>query len=319
MGSKGSALAEDNTCYNCCCNNGMTVPGVDCTLSCESAGGVKSWSGIYYCGGEVPEVSCTAVNSGAGNDSDVNAINDGLTDACGGACDSSLGAYCNESTGSCEYGSSSSGVCDPACGEGETCTANGCMPSSSSDNTLPGSNSNDTKSSGSPGSASLPNFVGVSSISELILKITKFLIALAIPFAVLMLIWAGFQFATAQGSEEKLRTAKRNLVWTIAGIAVIMASNAIIGYITEILGGGTGEGNALITTIKDTLNQIIGVLFILVTVYFFWGIVEFVRSSGSGDAAKLETGKKHMVWGIIGMAIMASAWGIVAMIQQAFQ
>jgi len=276
---------------NCTCANGK-----DFTTLTQSA--ITEYGNL----GAACEMYCAASGGAKINDEYINS-----TDPCGGCNDP--GFYCNTSTGRCEYdGSQSYDPTDPEASN---------LPNSDYD---PTSSSNSSqKSSSGGGSASLPNFVGVSSISELILKITKFLIALAIPFAVLMLIWAGFQFATAQGSEEKLRTAKRNLVWTIAGIAVIMASNAIIGYITEILGGGTGEGNALITTIKNVLDQIIGLLFILVTVFFFWGIVEFVRASSSGDTGKLEEGKRHMIWGIIGMAVMAGAWGIVRIIQQAFQ
>lgn len=162
---------------------------------------------------------------------------------------------------------------------------------------------------------SLPNFIGVTSISELILKIVRFLMALAIPFAIFMLVWAGFLFATAQGSEEKINTAKRNLIWTVVGIAVILASEVIVDYISEILGaGGAGRGSALMNRIKTVLNGITVLLFVLVTVYFGWGVVKYVRAAG--DEKAIAEGKKHMLWGIIGMAVMAGAWGIVRIIQE---
>lgn len=169
--------------------------------------------------------------------------------------------------------------------------------------------------------ASLPNFLGsgVNSISDLLLKIVDFLMNLVIPFAVLMLVWAGFQFATAQGNPDKIEKAKKNLVWTVVGIAVILASRAIIGYITQVLTGGSGADNALVLKVKSFLNEIISLLFILVTVYFFWGIVELVRASGSGDTKALDEGKKHMIWGIVGMAVMSGAWVIVNMLQSFFR
>jgi len=171
--------------------------------------------------------------------------------------------------------------------------------------------------SGGVGNVVMPNFMGVKSVSDLILKVVKFLITLAIPFAVMMLIWAGFLFATAQGSEDKINKAKRNLIWTIVGIAVILASEAIVDYVTEILGGsGSGQASDLLEKIKDTLNEIIVLLFVLVTVYFAWGVIKYVRAGG--DEKALTEGKRHMIWGIIGMAIMAGAWGIVEMIQLYF-
>jgi hypothetical protein len=144
-------------------------------------------------------------------------------------------------------------------------------------------------------------------------KIAKFLMPLAISFAVLMLIWSGFLFATAQGVEEKIIKARRNFLWTVAGVAVILASQAIIDYISEILGGkSTGQGAVLLDKVKGLLNQVIVLLFILVTIYFGWGILQYVRSAG--DEKAIAQGKKHMIWGIVGMTVMAGAWGIVRII-----
>lgn len=176
---------------------------------------------------------------------------------------------------------------------------------------LPGAGSG-LPGSGGGSNVSLPNFFGVNTVSELILKIVDFLMTLALPFAALMLVWAGFQFATAQGSEEKLRVAKRNLIWTVLGVLVILAAKEIVSYINDLL-GGTGT-SSLMDKINSLLTQIYVLLFLLVTVYFFWGIVQFVRASGTGGK-EMEDGKRHMVWGIIGMAIMAGAWGIVAILQ----
>lgn len=163
------------------------------------------------------------------------------------------------------------------------------------------------------GVVELPNFLGgTKTISGLLAKIAKFVVDLALPFAVLMIIWSGFLFATAQGNEAKITQAKKNFRWTIVGVAVILASEALLGYIEELLGGKKSGFSAFMDKIKGTLNQIIVLLFALVTVYFIWGIVQYVGAGG--DEARLKTGKKHMIWGIIGMSIMASAWGIVNII-----
>lgn len=60
----------------------------------------------------------------------------------------------------------------------------------------------------------------------------------------------------------------------------------------------------------DILNPLIGLLFVLATVLFIWGIIELVIGS-RGDPARLQKGKQVMLWGIVGMTIMVSAWGIV--------
>jgi len=70
--------------------------------------------------------------------------------------------------------------------------------------------------------------------------------------------------------------------------------------------------DSLLYKIKSTLNTVIMLLFVLVTLYFIWGVVKYV--SAAGDEAKLKAGKQHMIWGIIGMAVMAGAWGIVNLV-----
>ena len=59
-------------------------------------------------------------------------------------------------------------------------------------------------------------------------------------------------------------------------------------------------------------NPLIQVLFFLAFLYFGFGIVKML--AGAGDEAKRSEGKKHIFWGIVGMAIMVSVWGIVAII-----
>jgi len=58
------------------------------------------------------------------------------------------------------------------------------------------------------------------------------------------------------------------------------------------------------------LNPIIILLFALATLLFAWGVVQYVLG-GQGSEEKSRIGKRVMVYGIIGMFIMTSAWGIV--------
>lgn len=85
---------------------------------------------------------------------------------------------------------------------------------------------------------------------------------------------------------------------------------AFLPYVVAAAGGT--QVDSLLSRIKDTLNTVIMLLFVLVTLYFIWGVVKYV--SAAGDETKLKAGKQHMIWGIIGMAVMAGAWGIVNLV-----
>ncbi len=66
--------------------------------------------------------------------------------------------------------------------------------------------------------------------------------------------------------------------------------------------------NAILTNFQGTLNTVIGILFLIATVVFLWGVIRFIMSAG--DEKKRSEGKSMMTWGIIGLAVMAAAWGI---------
>jgi len=72
-------------------------------------------------------------------------------------------------------------------------------------------------------------------------------------------------------------------------------------------GGLTNVVN-VVTTIKTILNAVILVMFALLIIYFIWGVIQYV--SAGGDEEKLKTGKQHMLWGIIGIAIVGAIFGI---------
>lgn len=63
-----------------------------------------------------------------------------------------------------------------------------------------------------------------TSLPDCAEKLIKYAVSLAFPVAVVFIIWAGFLFVTAQGSEEKIKSAKATLLWTILGLAVAVGA-----------------------------------------------------------------------------------------------
>lgn len=63
------------------------------------------------------------------------------------------------------------------------------------------------------------------------------------------------------------------------------------------------------------INPIIWVLFAAGFFLFMFGLVQFMWNLQSG---KTDTGKSHMIWGIVGMVIMVSVEGIIVLVDQTF-
>jgi hypothetical protein len=74
--------------------------------------------------------------------------------------------------------------------------------------------------------------------------------------------------------------------------------------------GNTGTTfGSLLDAIGGVLCGTIPVLFILATVVFLWGVVKYVLANG--DEKKIEAGKSFMIYGLIGLFVMVTMWGIV--------
>lgn len=50
---------------------------------------------------------------------------------------------------------------------------------------------------------------------------------------------------------------------------------------------------------------------------FIWGLVQFLINVE--NSSKREEGKMHMLWGMVGMLIMISVYGILALLDNTFQ
>lgn len=72
------------------------------------------------------------------------------------------------------------------------------------------------------------------------------------------------------------------------------------------------------TIIREAINPLIRLLFAVAFAIFIWGIVIYVIGM-QGDEKKIDQGKKVILWGLIGIFIMASAWGIVKLLCDFFQ
>lgn len=68
--------------------------------------------------------------------------------------------------------------------------------------------------------------------------------------------------------------------------------------------------------ITEIVNPLILLLMGLAAVFFLWGVVQMIMNSGSPEAQ--EQGKKHMMYGIIGLVIMVGVFGILNILLNTF-
>lgn len=75
--------------------------------------------------------------------------------------------------------------------------------------------------------------------------------------------------------------------------------------------------NCLINFIAtDILNAVIGLLSGLALVYFIWGMVKYIQGSDNEQTRK--EGQQMMLYGIIGLFVLVSVWGLVRVLVSTF-
>jgi TRAP-type C4-dicarboxylate transport system permease small subunit len=73
--------------------------------------------------------------------------------------------------------------------------------------------------------------------------------------------------------------------------------------------------NSILTKVSAyILNPLIFILFSVAFIYFAWGVIQLINA----DANKKSEAKDAVVWGLVGMFIMFSTYGIIRLILDTF-
>jgi Type IV secretion system pilin len=63
------------------------------------------------------------------------------------------------------------------------------------------------------------------------------------------------------------------------------------------------------SAVQIIINPIIQVAFAVATIVFVYGVFEFIRGADNPEVRK--QGQQHILWGLIGLAIMVSVFTII--------
>ncbi|MBI2056502.1 MAG: hypothetical protein HYT37_03960 [Candidatus Sungbacteria bacterium] len=74
-----------------------------------------------------------------------------------------------------------------------------------------------------------PNPIGFTDIPSFILYLINALIVIVIPIAILLVVYIGFKFvaSSARGNMKGVEEARKTLLWTLIGTAVIVGAAAL--------------------------------------------------------------------------------------------
>jgi hypothetical protein len=68
--------------------------------------------------------------------------------------------------------------------------------------------------------------------------------------------------------------------------------------------------------VLDILQIVVTIVFVIAIIIFGWGIVKLILAAG--DPAEIKQAKQFIWWGVIGIAILASIFGLISYLQGFF-
>ena len=74
----------------------------------------------------------------------------------------------------------------------------------------------------------LENPIEADNLTTFLRDVLEAIVTLLIPIVVVFIVIAGFRFVMAQGNEEKLKKAKKNLLYVLIGTAIVIGANIIL-------------------------------------------------------------------------------------------
>lgn len=86
------------------------------------------------------------------------------------------------------------------------------------------------------------------------------------------------------------------------------------GALLPFLAAAQTVGSVL-GTVLGIINTIVIILIAAAVAYFMWAVVKYITAKEEDQKGEA---RNHMIYGIIGLFVMVSVWGLVALLQNTF-
>ena len=91
----------------------------------------------------------------------------------------------------------------------------------------------------------------------------------------------------------------------------LFAASLFVAPFVAAAQGNLGNIQQLILSIGNIVGLLIPILIGVAMLFFFWGLIKYIRASGEGH----KEGQNMMIAGIVSLFVMVSIWGIVRFAQ----
>ena len=162
-------------------------------------------------------------------------------------------------------------------------------------------------------------------------NILNYLLAAVGGLALIFIIVGGIMYMLSTGSEERMTQAKKVVISSVMGLAIVIGATLLLTEIFTTLGGTAGSTTSLFTVVAPftatsttTLTTVTGkIISLLLTSLGMLGVIGIVlggvwylTSGGNEDRSTL--GKKTLIYSILGLAVAIGSLIIVKQVGALF-
>ncbi len=163
----------------------------------------------------------------------------------------------------------------------------------------------------------------LSSIGLVGLGVVDILLRVGALVAIGFIVYAGFQYITAQGEPEKAKHALGTIINSLVGLGITVVAAAAVRFLGESLGGTGGAGKtssgvdlsslpnaaASNTTLLSLYNIVIGLFGSVALLVLIIAGLRYVTSNG--DPNTMAKTKNTIIYAAIGLVVSMLAFSIV--------
>ncbi|MEY2640651.1 MAG: hypothetical protein RL150_44 [Candidatus Parcubacteria bacterium] len=168
----------------------------------------------------------------------------------------------------------------------------------------------------------------VEETYQVIFTITQDLILLIIGVALLVFLWGIFKYFFV-GDDAGKKIGRTYILWGIIALFVMVSVWGLVNMlrssfrmneqapaVPEVETKGVSLGNAttferIVQNILSILDALLPIMIGLGTLFFIWGVFQYVRTENAKDKGKAAG---YIAWGVFILFVMVSAWALVHLI-----
>ena len=162
-----------------------------------------------------------------------------------------------------------------------------------------------------------------NDINALVCAFLSFLQGFIVVLALIMIVIGGFLYIASAGVESRMTLAKNTILGALIGLALGIATPAILKDFGTILGwagfaacAGVGTVLSLLEIAKKVLDFLLATVGVVSLIMLVVGA--FMYLTAAGDEGRIDTGKSIVKYSIIGITIALAALVLVRLVASFF-